>query len=289
MHPSPAPCRRFFRSLPPNHTTDLYDRFIRQTSYYDRLMEQIIQQSKNRIFVIFRRELKNYFNTPIGYVFLVACLVFNFLFFFIGVFNIVPAFWESRSASIRGYMNLLPVTFILLAPAVTMRSWSEEVKGGTIEILRTLPLRDIDLVAGKFFAAWFFVSLLIFVSLPLAVLVWLLGEGFDWGNTFTMYVGSLLMAGAYVSGGLVLSALTREQVVAFILIFLVSVFMFLSNYFIINQHLPPALAQVLGFFSHSYHYSSFSRGTFHLADIFYYISFMGLMLFINVWILRKER
>lgn len=246
-------------------------------------------RAKNRILSIFWRELRNYFNTPIGYVFLVSCLVFNFLFFFIGVFNIVPAFWESRSASIRGYMTLLPVTFILLVPAVTMRSWSEEFKAGTIEILRTLPLRDIDLVAGKFLAAWLFVLLLLLASLPLAILVWFLGDGFDWGNAITMYIGSALMAGAYVSGGMVLSALTREQVVAFILIFLASIFMFLSNYFIINQHLPPAIAQILGFFSHSYHYSSFSRGVVNLADLFYYITFIGLMLLVNVWILRRER
>ena len=238
---------------------------------------------------LFRRELCNYFNTPIGYVFLVVCLFINFSFFFLGIFGLVPAFWEARQASIEGYMRLLPVSFILFVPAVTMRLWSEEYKNGTIEILRTMPFSPFDLIFAKFLSAWLFVSLLIFASLPLAFLTWLLGDNFDWGSTFSMYVGSLLMAGAYVSLGLVLSAISREQIVAFILIFLLSVFMFLSNYYVINQHLDPSIARVISFFSHSYHYSSFARGMIALSDLFYYMSFIAFMLALNGWILKKER
>ena len=238
---------------------------------------------------LLRRELSNYFNTPIGYVFLVTCLVINFGFFFLGLFGIVPAFWEAQKASIRGYMNLLPISFMLLVPAVTMRLWAEERKSGTIEILRTLPFHDMDLVLSKFVAAWLFVSILIFASVPLALLTWSLGDNFDWGTTISMYFGSTLMAGAYVSLGLVLSAISREQIVAFILIFIVSVFMFLSNYYIINQHLDPSIARFIGFFSHSYHYSSFSRGMIALSDVVYYLSFIVLMLMVNIWILRSDK
>ncbi len=238
---------------------------------------------------LFKRELKNYFNTPIGYVFLVVSLFINFSFFFLGLFGIVPAFWEQQQASIRGYMNMLPISFILIVPAVTMRLWSEEYKSGTIELLRTLPFRDTELLLAKFSAAWLFVFLLIAASFPLAFLTWLLGDNFDWGTTIAMYLGSTLMAGAYVSMGMVLSALSREQIVAFILIFIASAFMFLSNYYLINQHLNPVIAQFIGFFSHSYHYSSFSRGMIALADVFYYLSFISLMLVLNAWILRRER
>ena len=236
-----------------------------------------------------KRELLNYFNTPIGYVFLLACLFVNFTFFFVGVLGLVPSFWEIKQASIRSYIQLLPLSFILFVPAVTMRLWSEERKSGTIEILRTLALRDIDLIFAKFLAAWLFVSILILASFPLALLISLLGDNFDWGSTFCMYIGSLLMAGAYVSMGLFLSALSREQIVAFILIFLASVFMFLSNYYIVNQHLEPNLAKFIGFFSLSYHYSSFSRGMLNFGDIFYYLSFITLMLTMNSWALRRER
>ncbi len=242
----------------------------------------------NTVKTLYLRELRNYFNTPIGYVFAITCLFFNFLFFFLGIFDLVPAFWDAKTATIRSYMNLLPVTFILMVPAVSMRIWAEERKSGTIELLRTLPLRETELVASKLLAAWTFVSGLVLASIPLAVSVWLLGK-MDVGTTVAMYFGSILMAGAYVSMGMVISFLTREQIVAFILTFFVSLFMFLANYYIISQHLPPEAAGVIGFFSHSYHYMSFSRGMIDLRDVMYYVSFILLMAGINVWILRRER
>ena len=242
----------------------------------------------NGIKAVFFRELSNYFNTPIGYVFGVACLFFNFLFFFLGIFDIAPAFFETREATIRTYMNLLPITFILMVPAISMRIWSEERKTGSIELLRTLPLTDFQLVAGKFGAAWAFVSGLVIASIPLALSIALMGN-MDLGTTFTLYAGSILMAGAYVSMGMLISVLTREQIVAFILIFFAGLFMFASNYYIISQHLNPGIARAVGFFSHSYHFESFSRGILDSGDIAYYISFMMLMMAINVWALRKER
>ncbi len=238
--------------------------------------------------VVFRRELRNYFNTPIGYVFGVTCLFFNFLFFFFGLLGVIPEFWASKEATIRGYMNLLPVSFILMIPAVSMRIWAEERKQGTLELLATLPLRDIELVLGKFFAAWIFVSGLVVAALPLAITVWLLGP-IDWGTTLAMMFGSFLMAGAYVATGMVISALTREQIVAFIVTFFVSLLMFISNYFVITEHLPDRAARVVGFFSHSFHFGPFSRGVIELGDLVYYVSFITAMVALNVAILRRER
>ncbi len=238
---------------------------------------------------IFWRELRYYFNTPIGYVFLVVALFVNFLFFFLGFFGIVQPYFSLRTASIQGYMTMLPVTFILLVPAITMRIWAEEIKSGTIETIRTLPINDISLCFAKFLAASLIVMIVVFASLPMAIFTWLVGEGFDWGQTFSMYFGSTLMVGAYVSSGMVLSALTKEQIAAFILIFLMSVFMFFSNFFIINQHLPQFLAEFVGFFSYSYHYLNFSLGAINVADVVYYLSFIGFMLFLNVHQLKKMK
>jgi len=239
--------------------------------------------------VLFKRELSNYFNTPIGYVFAVACLFINFAFFFAGIWaDLIPAFWDARSASIRSYMNLLPITFMLMVPAVSMRIWAEDRKSGTLELISTLPLRDIDLVIAKFLAAWGYVGTLIVASLPLAITIWFIGR-LDWGTTMALYLGSILMAGAYVSTGMVISALTREQIVAFIITFFVSIYMFISNYYIVAQHLNPTAARIIGFFSHSYHFTTFSRGLIDSADVMYYVSFILLMLTINVWILRRER
>lgn len=237
---------------------------------------------------IYRRELGNYFHTPIGYVFTVSALLFNFLFFFLGVFQIVPAFWEAKAASIRGYMNLLPVSFLLLVPAISMRIWAEERKQGTFELLMTLPVSDLDLVVGKFLAAWTVVSGLIFASIPLALFIGLIGN-MDFGTTIAMYAGSLLMAASYVSMGMVVSALTREQIVAFVMIFFLSLFMFLGNFYIVSQHLPGPVAAIIGFFSLSYHFSSFSRGVMDFADVYFYLSFIGIMILVNTAILGRER
>ena len=211
---------------------------------------------------IYLREMQNYFNTPIGYVFAVTALFFNFLFFFTGFFHI-PAFWEARVASIRSYVDLLPLTFILMVPAVSMRIWAEEYKTGTIEILSTLPIRTESIVLGKFLAAWTFVSGLVLASLPLTIGIWWIGH-LDWGSTLALYAGSLLMAAAYVSLGMLLSAFTREQIVAFILIFFISLLMYLANFYVISRHLSPTLASAASFLSLSGHLNSFARGV--IAD-----------------------
>lgn len=235
---------------------------------------------------LYKKEFLSYFNTPSGYVFMVITLFFNFLFFFIGIFDLIPGFWDAQLASIESYMHLLPFTFIFLVPAVTMRIWAEERKMGTVEILKTLPYTEWDLVLAKFLASWSFVSLVIVSAIPLTLSISLMGIT-DWGRTFTTYIGSLLMAGAYVSIGMVMSALTREQIVAFILTFFISLFMFLSNYYLITQHLPPEWNFFFGFFSISYHFSSFARGVLLLSDVVYYVSFITLMLFINTEIIKR--
>ena len=236
---------------------------------------------------VFWREISYYFNTPIGYVFLVVALFLNFVFFFLGFFGIAQAYFSERAASVQGYLTMLPVTFILLVPAITMRLWAEECKSGTIEALRTLPITDFSLCFAKFLAASLIVSSVVFAILPMAIFTWLIGDGFDWGQTFAMLFGSTLMVGAYVSSGMVLSALAKEQITAFIFIFLMSVFMFFSNFFIINQHLPDWLADFIGFFSFSFHYLNFSLGAITLADTVYYVSFILLMLLLNVYQLKR--
>ena len=237
---------------------------------------------------IFLRELKNYYNTPIGYVFGISSLFFNFLFFFNGLLGIIPEFWRANLADIRAYLNLLPISYILFVPAVCMRIWSEERKQGTFELLSSLPLRDSELVLGKFLAAWLFVGGLLFAAIPLTVSIYLIGP-LDPGATFAMFLGSFLMAGAYTATGMVISALTREQIVAFIAAFFVNLLMFVGNYFVITRGLPLKISRWVGFFSYGYHFESFSRGLIELGDVVYYISFIGLMLVINVWLIRRER
>ncbi len=235
---------------------------------------------------LYKKELSSFFNTPSGYVFMVITIFFNFLFFFLGIFDLIPGFWDAQIASIESYMNLLPFTFILLVPAVTMRIWAEERKSGTIEILKTLPYTEFQLVLAKFLACWTFVSLIILSALPLTFSVSLMGM-MDWGKTFSLYLGSILMAGAYVSIGMVASSLTREQIVAFIITFFISLFMFLSNYYLLTQHLPAEWNFFFGFISISYHFTSFSKGIILIGDVVYYITFILLMMYINTQIIKK--
>lgn len=154
---------------------------------------------------LYKKELLSFFNTPSGYVFMVITIFFNFLFFFLGIFDLIPGFWDAQIASVESYMNLLPFTFILLVPAVTMKVWAEERKTGTIEILKTLPYTEFQLVFAKYLASWTFVSLIILAAIPLTLSISLMGM-MDWGKTFTLYLGSILMAGAYISIGMVCSA-----------------------------------------------------------------------------------
>ena len=245
------------------------------------------KQTNTNISVIFKREFQNYFNTPIGYVFAVVMLFINFLFFFFGIFGSVPAFWEARIASVESFMKLLPFTFVLLIPAVTMRLWAEERRGGTMELLRTMPFTEFDLVLGKLFGAWAYVSLLILASLPLTISIWTMGR-LDVGATFALYFGSILMAGAYVSLGMLVSMFTKEQIVAFVITFFLSLSFFLMNLYLIGQHLSPAVASFVGFFSLSYHFNGFSRGMIDFSDTMFFVSFIALMVVLNVIRLRKE-
>lgn len=239
------------------------------------------------ISVLFKREFQNYFNTPIGYVFAVVMLFLNLVFFFYGIFGSIPAFWEARIASVESFMKLLPFTFILLIPAVTMRLWAEERRSGTIELLRTMPFTELDLVLGKLFGAWAYVSLLILASLPLTINIWMMGR-LDVGATFALYLGSILMGGAYVSLGMLVSSFTKEQIVAFVITFFFSLTFFLMNLYLIGQHLPPAVASFVSFFSLSFHFNSFSRGLIDLSDTIFFLSFMALMVVLNVLRLRQE-
>jgi ABC-2 type transport system permease protein len=238
---------------------------------------------------LYWRELRSYVNTPIGYVFAVICLLLAFFLFFQGFF-VVPSFWRAQEASIKGFFTLLPGIFPLLIPAISMRLWAEERKTGTLELLSTLPFRDWELVVAKFLAAWSVVASVVLASIPLALTTAIIGDNFDWGAHLAMYCGALLMAGAYVSMGMVVSALTREQIVAFLVVFGLSIGMLIMQFFAtITAQIDSSVARAFGYFSPSYHHSSFGDGLIQFSDVFYYATFIGLMLALNVWILRRER
>lgn len=241
---------------------------------------------KNRVSVIYRKELSTYQNTGIGYVFgSFFLLITSFLFFF-GLGE--SSFWDRNVASMEGYFNWMPILFILFIPALTMRLWSEEERSGTLETLLTLPFSLWEIVLGKFLSAWSFLCLLLLASLPIPISIWLLG-GIDWGVTFSGYLGTVLLGGSYISVGMVVSALTKDQISCYILSLLLCLLFFLMGYQPVLQFFPTAIGTVLAFFSVAHHFDSFRLGLLEWKEFYFFLSFGFLFLLWNVQILRSKR
>ncbi len=223
---------------------------------------------------VFKKEFLGFFTSPTGYIYLVVFLVLTQWLFFRGFFVI-------GQASLRGYFSLLPWVFLLFIPAITMRSWAEERRTGTLEILMTLPLRDPEILAGKFLAGFAFVLLSLALTLPLPISVSLIGN-LDWGQVLASYLGALFLAGAYLAIGLFASAISMNQIVAFLL---GAVFVFL--FFLVGMDwvlvtFPPGVAAVLQYFGLGYHFESIARGVLDFRDVLYYLSVMAVFLYLNL-------
>ena len=187
---------------------------------------------------IFKRELKSYFATPVAYVFIVIFLVMAGLFtFYLG------GFYERGQADLQPFFSFHPWLYLFLVPAVSMRLWSEERKSGTIELLLTLPVTMWQAVLGKFLAAWAFIAIALALTFPIWITVNYLGAP-DNGVIVASYLGSLLMAGAFLAIGACLSAATRNQVVSFILTVVVCFFLLLAGFPMVLDFVRSFLPQV---------------------------------------------
>lgn len=218
---------------------------------------------------VLRRELRSYFVTPVAYVFLVIFLVLaGILTFYVG------DFYERGLADLQPFFGMHPWLYLILVPAITMRMWAEETKGGTLELLLTLPLTLWQAMLGKFLAAWLFIGLALVLTFPIWVTVNYLGSP-DNGVILAGYVGSWLMAGTFIAIGACLSALTRNQVVAFILTALVCVLLILAgqpqvlDFF--QGALPRRLVNAVAHLSMLRHFEAISRGVLDLRDLVYFV------------------
>jgi ABC-2 type transport system permease protein len=215
------------------------------------------------------RELRSYFVTPVAYVFLVIFLVLaGILTFYAG------DFYERGQADLQPFFVMHPWLYLILVPAVTMRMWAEEAKGGTLELLLTLPLTLWQAMLGKFLAAWLFVGLALALTFPIWITVNYLGSP-DNGVILAGYLGSWLMAGTFIAIGACLSALTRSQVVAFILTALVCVLLILAgqpqvlDFF--QGALPRRLINAVAHLSMLQHFEAISRGVLDVRDLLYFL------------------
>ncbi|WP_424814013.1 ABC transporter permease subunit [Roseococcus sp. YIM B11640] len=236
--------------------------------------------------VVARREFAAYFATPVATVFIVIFLVLSgALTFTLG------GFFARGQADLIPFFSFIPWLFLFLVPALTMRLWAEERRLGTIELLLTLPITAGQAVVGKFLAAWAFCAVALLLTFPIWITINLLGSP-DNGVVLTGYLGCLLVAGAYLAVGAAISALTRNQVIAFVLavsacfIFAAAgspvVTEFLSNRF-------PILADIARGLSVSEHFGGFTRGVIAAKDFVFFASFIAFWLFLNAVILEHKK
>lgn len=225
------------------------------------------------ILTIFKKELAAYFNSPIAYIFIAVFLVVaNWLFF--------QNFFIIGQASMRTYFSILPWVFLFLAPAITMRVWAEEKKSGTMELLMTLPVKDWEVVVAKFLSSLAFLTIVLLLSLTIPITISRLGN-LDWGTIIGGYLGAILMGGAYLSLGLFISSLTKNQIIAF-LIGLVSCFgVFIIGSEFVLQKLGPSIASLFQFIGVGSHFDNIGKGIIDSRDLIYYLSFIFIFLYLN--------
>lgn len=226
--------------------------------------------------VLFRRELASYFATPVAYVFIMIFLVLSGAFtFYLG------GFYERGQADLLPFFNFHPWLYLFLIPAIAMRLWAEERKSGSIELLLTLPVTMMQAVLGKFLAAWAFAGIALIFTFPIWVTVNYLGSP-DNGAILASYVGSFLMAGAFLAIGSCISACTRNQVIAFILTAAVCFLLLLAGFPLVLDFVRPFLPQLfvdaIASLSFLTHFNAISKGVIDLRDLVYF----GLM--IGAWL-----
>jgi ABC-2 type transport system permease protein len=236
---------------------------------------------------ILKREFAAYFGSPVAYVFIVIFLLLSGFFTFM-----ISQFYEAGQADLRGFFDWHPWIYLFLIPAVGMRLWAEERRTGTIELILTLPVSLTQLILGKFLAAWLFIGVALLLTFPMFLTVVYLGDP-DTGAVFSAYLGSFLLAGAYLSVGCMTSSLTRNQVISFILSVVICLFLVLAGWPPVTDFFsgwaPIWLVNIVSGFSFMSHFASIERGVIDLRDLCYYLSVIFFMLFANGVILQNRR
>jgi ABC-2 type transport system permease protein len=237
---------------------------------------------------ITKRELAAYFSSPLAYVFIVIFLLLcGFFTFFVGY----DLFKRQEASLTHPFFDWHPWFYLFLVPAVGMRLWAEERRVGTIELLLTMPITAWQAIVGKFLACWLFLGLALLLTFPVVLTVNYLGHP-DNGVILAGYVGSWLMAGAYLAVSCITSALTRSQVVSFILSVVACLFLILAGFqpvvdFV--QQIAPSLVDFVSSFSVITHFDGFQKGVLDSRDILFFLSVIGFSLFTTSVILRTHR
>src|SRR3984885_1955539 len=238
------------------------------------------------IFIIAGRELGGYFATPVASVFIIIFLVLQGSL----TFNL-GSFFDRGQADLNPFFTFIPWVFLLLVPAITMRLWAEERRLGTIKLLLTLPITQAQAVLGKFLAAWAFCAIALLLTFPVVITVNILGRP-DNGVIASGYVGSLLVAGAFLSVGAALSALTRNQVIAFVLAVAVCFVFAVASYPVVTDFLSrttPVLADIARRIAVIDRFQDFTRGVVSVRDLVFFATFIGFWLYLNAVLVEQRK
>jgi ABC-2 type transport system permease protein len=242
--------------------------------------------SWGNIRTIAKRELDGYFSSPVAYVFIVIFLLL------IGSFTfMLGGFFERGDDSLASFFVWHPWIYLFLVPAVGMRLWSEERRLGTMELLLTMPVTTWQAIVGKFFASWLFLALALVLTFPVVITINYLGHP-DNGVVFCAYVGSFLMAGSYLAISCMTSAMTRNQVVSFIISVVICLILVLAGIQPVTSFLSqmaPRSADVVASFSVLTHFDGFQKGILDSRDILFFLSIIGFSLFTTGVIIRGNR
>ena len=240
----------------------------------------------NSFIAVFKREFKGYFATPLAYVFLVIFLFFSAYMMF------RQGFYQMRQADMRAFFSNLPLLFVFMVPSTAMRLWAEERKSGSIELLLTLPVTVNQAVLGKFFAAWLFMMIALLLTLPVPITVRYLGQP-DIGLIITGYIGSIFMAGGFLAIGAFFSAVSKNQVISFVLAVVVcSFFVFAgmpTTHAYLSSFLPAGLAAAIGQLSFQTHFDSIQKGVIEFKDLAYFVLMIAGWVWATCVILEERK
>ena len=246
-----------------------------------------MSESLRHIWTITKRELSGYFASPVAYVFIVIFLLLNGFFTFM-----LGGFFEMGEASLTySFFRWHPWLYLFLVPAAGMRLWAEERRLGTMELLLTMPITAWQAIVGKFLASWIFLIIALALTFPVVITVNYLGDP-DLGAILTGYLGSALLAGAYLAVTCLTSALTRNQVISFILSVVICFFLILAGWEPVTRlvmNIAPNLVNFIASFSVMPHFLGFQRGVIDSRDLLFFLSVIGFSLFCNGVVIRNLR
>jgi ABC-2 type transport system permease protein len=236
---------------------------------------------KSPIFVLAKKELRDFFASPIAYVFIGVFLFLSFWLYFSSVFLV-------GEAHLRVFFSWIPLLFVVLLPSVTMGKWAEEQKTGTLEILMTLPATDWQIIIAKLTACIGFLAVVLVLTMPLPIVFSFLGD-VDFGPVWGSYFGLFLLGMSYMALGLFISSLTQNQIVAFLISVVVLFLFYIIAEPIVLSYMPKMMIPFVEFVSFNHHYESLARGVIDSRDIIYFVSAAGFFVYLNHMSLQMRK